>query len=107
MALGWQTAKVDTAAAGATAIVAAVSGYKIVVHQYTLVAAGSVTAKWQSASTDLTGAMSLAGAGYGVAVAGGSGENPAPLVQTAVGEALNLNLGGAVQVSGHITYRLV
>lgn len=101
-------AKVDTATSGANAIVTAAAGRRIRVVSYVLVAAGAVTAKWQSASTDLTGAMSLI-TGTPLPVA------PFPLrhsggydghLQTAPGEALNLTLGGAVQVSGHLTYVL-
>lgn len=108
MASSLLSASISTASSGATAVVAAASGRRIRVVSYVLVAAGAVTAKWQSASTDLTGAMSLI---TGTPLA------PAPFpqrhsggydghIQTAPGEALNLTLGGAVQVSGHLTYVL-
>ena len=34
-----------------------------------------------------------------------TGDPTCPLFETAAGELLNLNLGGAVQVSGHVTYQ--
>ena len=85
-------------------LLAAVTGSAIRVHSYTLVAAGSVTARFESAAggTALTGVMSLI---VGV-----------PLVvkfereghfQTAVSALLNLELSTTVQVSGHLTYSLV
>lgn len=95
---------VSAAGAGNNTLLAAQTGYKIRVLSYTLVAAGSVTVAFQSGAggTDLTGTMSL--------IAG------VPLVvdlqkeghfETAASTLLNLSLGGAIQVSGHITYCLV
>ena len=91
-------AKVDLAASGD--LVAAVTGKKIRVVGLCLVAAGSVTAKFQTgAATDLTGAISL--------VAGTPlqpGFDPTGHLETASGGKLNLVLGGAVQVSGWLKY---
>lgn len=95
---------ISAASSGDNTLLAAVTGHKIRVHSYTLVAAGAVTAAFESAAggTALTGDMSLI---TGV-----------PLVvpfereghfETVVSELLNLELGGAVQVSGHLTYSLV
>lgn len=97
--------KVDAASSGDNTLVAAVSGYKIRVLAYHLVAAGAVTAKFQSAAagTDLTGAMTMAtGVPLTVPL-----EREGVIPDTVAGELLNLRLGGAVQVSGHITYCLV
>ena len=52
-------AKVDTAASGDTTIVSAVSGKKIRVVGYVLVAAGAVTVQWKDATATYSGAMSL------------------------------------------------
>ena len=93
-------AKVDAASSGANEIVAADAQHRIKVVSYVLVAASAVTAQWQSGSTDLTGDMSLAASG-GIAA---SSEPKNPFFQTELNEALNLTLGGAVQVSGHISY---
>lgn len=82
-------------------LVALVSGRRIRVIAYHLVAAGAVTVKFQSGgTTDLTGAMTCAT---------GAAQSPAECraghFQTAVGEKLNLVLSAAVQVSGHLTYQ--
>lgn len=95
-------AKIDTASSGSQAMVAAVTGKQIVLLNYVMVADGAVTITWQSASTALSGAMSLA-ANSGIAVnSGGDG-----LLTTAAGEALNLSLGGSVGIRGHLTYTLL
>lgn len=96
-----QFALVNTAAAGATQLVAAqAAGVKIKVVSYVLVAGAAVTVKFQSAAVDLTGAMAFAANGGVSAV----GQPSAHLLETAAATALNINLGGAVQVSGHISY---
>lgn len=91
---------VAASGSGDNAIVAAVTGKKIRVLSYYLSAAGAVNAKWRSATTDLTGLHYFAAAG-GSATAPYS---PQGWVETAVSEALNLNLSGAVAVGGEITY---
>jgi hypothetical protein len=96
---GLLQASVSVASANANEIVAATAGKKIKVMSYVLVADGAVTASWKSATTVKSGAMSLAANG-GVAVPAGT----VPILETAAGEALNLFLGGAVGVRGHITY---
>lgn len=78
------------------------SGKRIRVVSYVIVASGAVNAQFRSgANTNLTGAMRLVEAG------GVSAHFDGGLFQTAVGEALNLNLSAAVQVSGHLTYEEV
>ncbi len=89
--------KIDTAVTS-TELVAAVAGQVISVLNYNIVAAGAVTAQFKSATTALTGAMSMI---TGVPIAD-AGDVQSPLFQTAKGEALNLTLGGTVQVSGHM-----
>lgn len=92
-------AKITAASSGANEVVAAVTGKRIRVVSYLLSAAGTVNAKWQSASTDLTGLH------YMVA----NNQVPVPFspvgyFETASGEALNLNLSGAIAVGGHVAY---
>lgn len=94
-------AAIAAASSGSNALVAAVAGKRIRVLSYTLVAAAAVTVKFQSAANDLTGALPLAANG-GVSAAGAAG---APLFETNVAEALNVNLGGAIAVAGHVTYQ--
>lgn len=86
---------------GSNTLVAAVTGKKIRVLAAVLVAAGAVTAKFQSgaAGTDLTGAMSLAVNGSLVLPF-----NPSGWFETAASTLLSLLLGGAVSVAGVITY---
>lgn len=84
------------------ALVAAVTGKRIRVHGYVIQAAGTVNVKFQSASTDLTGAMPQA-ANTGVATQFAKDG----WFDTAAGEALNIHLSGSVQVSGHLRYSVV
>lgn len=95
---------ISVASSGDNTILAAQTGYKIVVHSYTLVAAGAVTARWYSGAggTARSGAMTMATGTPNV-----SAFNPLGHLETAVSTALVLNLGGAVQVSGHFTYSLI
>ena len=88
---------VSTAASGDTLLVSSVPGRRIKVLRCTLVASGSVTVQLLSGSDGmrLTGAMSM--------VAGRPLHTPSG-VRTNPGEALYLNLGGAVQVSGWLEY---
>ena len=89
-------AKIDTAASAD--LIAAVTGKKLRVLGLVLVTASSVTVKLQSGgSTDLTGAMTVAGVMVWPAA-------PFGYVQTNAGEKLNVVLGGAVQTSGGIVY---
>lgn len=102
-------AAIDTAASGDTTIVRGVPGQKIKVVNYTLVAAAAVTARWlsgkatgQGQQTNLSGAMAFAANGG----AAPTSQPAAHLFETAQGQDLVLNLGGAVQVSGHLMYFL-
>jgi hypothetical protein len=95
-------AAVSASSSGDNAIVSAVAGKRIRVLSYFVIANAAVNAKWRSASTDVTGLLYLAANGGIAASAEGMG-----CFQTAVGEALNLNLSGAVAVGGHLTYVLI
>lgn len=94
-------ADIDAAASGTNPVIAAVSGKSIRVMCYTVVAAADVTITWKSGSTAISGAMDLPAKG------GASPASPLGMMQTAEGEALNLTLSGAVQVSGHVGYILI
>jgi hypothetical protein len=100
-------AAISAASSGSNEIVAAVAGKRIKVLAYTVISAGSVSMTWRSASTAISGAMPLAANG-GAAPSGGSVSplGNMPLLQTEVGEALNINLSSAVGVYGHLTYVL-
>jgi len=93
-------AKISAADSGTNTIVAAVSGQKIKVCSYVIVAAGAVNAKWMSGASDLSGLLTL-GTNSGVSCPA-AGE--AVLLETVAGSALILNLSGSVLVGGHLTY---
>jgi hypothetical protein len=95
-------AKVDTASSGDQTIVAADATKKIKVISYVLVADGTVSVKWRSATNDKSGAMALV-ANSGVAISEKAGNW---LLETSVNEALNLNLSASIGVRGHISYFL-
>lgn len=97
-----QDVAISTSSSGDTELVAAQADKRIVVHNYVFVAAAAVSVKFKSGSTDKTGAMAVAANG-GVA-ASGTVENR--WFATGVGEALNINLSGAVAVAGHVAYTL-
>ncbi len=86
------------------AAAAPLAAKRIRVVDYLLVAAGTVTAVFESSTggPDLTGAMTL--------IAGTPntpGFSPVGHFETAAGASLNLRLGGAIQVSGFIAYQEV
>lgn len=92
---------IAVASSGSNALLAAQPGKSLRVLGFALTSASAVTAKFQSAATDLTGPMSLP-----VVVTPGN-KDPFPLFQTVYGEALNLNLGSAVAVNGYLLYDVV
>ena len=96
-------ATISTASSGDSVIASPTSGtVKIKVLSLVLVSSGSVSVKWRSDTTDLSGAMPLV-ANSGLVLPGTS-PGQSHYFQTAAGEDLNINLSGAVQVSGHISY---
>lgn len=95
------TAPISASSSGDNTIVPAVTGKKIVVKGVVVVAAGTVSVKWRSGSTDKTGAVPLvANGGYVLPV------STVGWLETVAGEALVLNLSGAVLAAGHIVYTL-
>lgn len=94
-------AAISTSASGDSAVVAAVVGKQIRVLDYLLMGNGAVNAKFRSATTDITGLHYIASAGQG---ANGGGFSPIGKFQTVAGEALNINLSGAVAVGGWVVY---
>jgi hypothetical protein len=92
-------AKISASSSGDNAVVAAVAGKKIRVLRWGLTSNGTVSAKWRSNTTDLTGPRYL----VQYASAGGA-YCPVGVFETAAGEALNLNLSAAVAVGGELVY---
>lgn len=93
-------APIAESSSGANEVIAAVTAKKIRVLSFNLMASAAVNAKWQSAATDLTGLSYFSAAGGGISVP----FNPLGLFETLAGEALNLNLSGAVAVGGSLVY---
>ena len=106
---GWNIsvlfASIGAAASGDNTIVAADTTRRIKVLSYVIIADGAVVATWKSGSgTNLSGGMNLL-AGSGVAAAPG-GPSGGWWLETAVNEALVLNLSSATGVRGHMSYFL-
>ena len=88
-----------TATSGTTEIVGLVAGEAIQVLSLVITTDASVNIKFQSDSTDLTGLFYLSSRG-GFAYA----HEPFGMLQTAVGEKLNLNQSGSANIGGSIVY---
>jgi hypothetical protein len=92
-------APIAVSSSGATAIATPGSGKKIRVLSVAFMANGSVNAKFQNGSTDVTGLF------YLIANTGASLPfNPAGWFETSATTALNINLSAAIAVGGCITY---
>lgn len=92
-------AVINASSSGDNTIVPAVSDVKIRVVHYVFTVASDVNVRWESSAggTALSGVMSFTA---GVQ----SAFSPVGLFETISGELLNLELSGAVQVSGHLAY---
>lgn len=104
-----KTAAITSSASGDNTVVAAVTAKRIKVVGGVLSFSGSVNARWKSgSSTDLSG-LYYGATGTVVPLAalpalpGGVPGH----VTTSTGEALVLNLSGAVAVGGHVVYEEV
>lgn len=95
-------AKITASSSGATTIVAAVTSKKIRVLGWEVSVNAAVNFKWQShvTPTDLTGLYYNSAQGGGVA----RSFNPVGWFETVSGEALDINLSGAVAVGGSLVY---
>lgn len=80
-------------------VVAAVTGKRIILVGYTLVSTGTNILTWKSDTSALSGPMAVAANAIIVVP-----ETARGLMTTVAGEALNLAMGSATQVSGHIVY---
>lgn len=98
------TAVIDHASSGDNTIVAAVANKRIRVLSYVIVAAGAVTVRWEAGAsgTALSGQMSLAANGGISAPEAILGHFDVP-----TGVLLNMELGGAVSVDGHLRYAVI
>lgn len=93
---------ISASSSGANTVVAAVTSKKIRVLAWDVKVNAAVNFKWQShvTPTDLTGLYYNSGQGDGVARA----FCPVGYFETVAGEALDINLSGAVAVGGVLTY---
>ncbi len=95
----YRTISVNASSSGDNALLSGVSGQSVKVIAMDVVAAAAVSAKLRSNTTDLHAALPLTANGNYWLPESPSGE---VYFQTAAGEALNLNLSGAVAVTGWI-----
>jgi len=96
-------AQISAASIGDNTVVAAIPGKRIKVIGYALVSTSANTIRWKSgAAANLSGAMALAANG---GLSSPSDKNTVEF-ETAVGEALVLNLTGATNVGGHVVYKV-
>jgi hypothetical protein len=94
-------ALINATSFGDTQIVPAVSGKRIRVIAYAVIANATVSIKFRSGTTDITGSMRVVeGGGIAHAYDGG-------LFQTAVNQPLNINLSANATVGGYVVYREV
>jgi len=94
-------APISATGSGNTEVVGAVSGKRIRVIAYAVIANATVSIKFRSGTTDITGSMRVVeGGGIAHAYDGG-------LFQTAEGQALNINLSNNATVGGYVVYREV
>jgi hypothetical protein len=92
---------VNTNAAGALALVGATAGMIVRVYRVLLYAAAATTLTFDDGSTGLPGAIAFNGADKVLLDL-----ELLPWFQTAVGDALNLNNGSAVQITGAVWVNL-
>ncbi len=96
-----QFAVIDTSSSGDNTIVTVASGQKCVVLSIFLIVGADNTIIWKSGSTTILGAAALKeGGGYHV-------ESDFGITETADGADLIVNLSGATQVGGGVTFVLV
>ena len=92
-------APINATSSGNTQVVGGVSGKRIRVIAFAVIASATVNIKFQSGTSDITGSMRVVeGGGIAHAYDGG-------LFQTAVGQALNINLSANATVGGYVVYR--
>lgn len=94
-------APITASASGPTTVIAAVASKKLRILRWSLSANGAVNVNWQSHTTTGT----ATGLHYMTQFASAGGSYcPVGIFDTAVGEALDLNLSAAVAVGGELTY---
>lgn len=93
-------APIAVSSSGANNVLAAVTGKYYRIIAYTILVDSTVAITFKSGSTSLSGAMNVtAGIAQPEVLTG--------CMQTAVGEAFVMTLGGAVGVNGYVVYQLI
>lgn len=95
-------ASVDISSSGANVVIPGVAGKIVKIHALFLIAAGDVdiTLKQDVSGSKLTGAMSTGVKGNGFVLP----PSEVSYFKTSLNNGLNINLSGAVQVSGSVLY---
>jgi hypothetical protein len=95
-------AKIAVSSSGVNSFIALVGGKKLRCLGFAIMGNGAVNVKFQShvTPTDLTGLFYIAAAGGGVSMS----FNPLGWFETVSGEAMDINLSGAVAVGGVMCY---
>ncbi len=94
-------AKIDTASSGDNTIVTGISGTKLIVYSIVAIVAADNNLIWKSGSTVIIGTCNLAAnGGYHL-------ESMLGICEAADGENLIINLSGAVQTGGTVTFASV
>lgn len=91
---------IDAASSGSNTIIAGISGKIIKVYSLFLIVTSPVTIKFFNGTVGLTGTMSFTAAGEGLFL----DLRSLPWFTTGAGNAFNMTLGSAVQVSGRAYY---
>lgn len=100
-----RNAVLSIATSGDNEVIAAPTDGYIVIDHINLVPAGAVDVRLKSGSTNLSGLYSLTTSqGF---VLENSMHNEQGVITCARNEAFNINLSGAVQVSGFVRYRVI
>ena len=103
-------APIDISTSGDNVLVAAVAGFRIVLTSFEFVVGGAVNITWTSGTASSGSDLALSGpipfGGTSSPPGDSKSENNRGWYSTNLGEALNMNLSAAVQVSGGLTYAL-
>jgi hypothetical protein len=100
-----QRASITATASGDTAVVAAVTSKRICVIRLMLTSDADVSVRFRSGTTPVTGPIPVgARSGWRDGMARSADDPDDSLFETAVGEALNVNLSGAANVGGYLAY---
>jgi hypothetical protein len=96
-------AAINASSSGNNTVISAVASKQIVVISYDFVCAGAVTVTWESSGGSIIGGPQSYAANSGI----NGGENLHGHFETVRGEGLVLDLSGAVQVGGKLSYVLI